>query len=127
MKNLFFIFVLLFICFLFSSCIFNLDKPLSVEKIEYIDETHFKIYCTGYGESGGLPANEYIIISDEYSSRAQLTHEVVDVEQIYTLFFSVGVEAECEVSPPFKSGEKVVVWLNTPFEETYGYAEFTVP
>ena len=98
-----------------------------MEKIEYIDETHFKIYCTGYGESGGLPANEYIIISDEYSSRAQLTHEVVDVEQIYTLFFSVGVEAECEVSPPFKSGEKVVVWLNTPFEETYGYAEFTVP
>ena len=122
------VFILITI-FAFSSClIFNTEQPLTVDKIEYIDDTHFKIYCTGYGEDG-LPADDYIIVSDEYTKNKEtkITHTVKNRTYEYMLFISIGVVAEFEVDPPFESGEKVVVWLDTPFEDTYGYAEFTIP
>ena len=117
------------LCFCFSSCILlNANQSLEVEKIEYIDNTHFKIYCTGYGQQSGFPAKSHIIISDEYTYKEiNLSHTVIDIEFEYTLFISIGVIAVCEVDPPFESGEKVVIWLDSPFEQTYGYAELTVP
>ena len=130
-KNRLMIVMILFLSFfLFSACLFlNAKQPLEVEKIEFIDSTHFNIYCTGYGADGGLPDDDYIIVSDEYTKyeETKKTHKVENVSYNYTLFISIGVIAECEVSPSFESGEKVVVWLDSPFEETYGYSEFTVP
>ena len=106
----------------------NTNQSLEVEKIEYIDNTHFKIYCTGYGQQGGFPAKSFIIVSDKYTYKEiNPSHKVISLEYEYPLFISIGVIAICEVDPPFESGEKVVVWLNSPFEETYGHAELTVP
>jgi len=122
--------ILILFFFIFSSCLLlNTKQPLKVEKIEFIDSTHFKIYCTGYGIDGGLPADDYIIVSNEYTKyeETKITHKVENVSYTTTLFVSIGVIAECEVSPFFESGEKIVVWLDSPFEETYGYGEFTVP
>lgn len=122
-RIIFFIFVH-FLSLFFSSClIFNASKDITVDKAEYIDSTHFTLYCMGYG----LPADKYIIISDEYAYEAKPTHTVISREPVYSLFISFGTVVDCEVSPPFESGEKVVVWLDSPFEKTYGYAEFTVP
>ena len=70
-----------------------------------------------------------IIISDNFTKyeKTNKSHKVIDIEYEYTLFVSVGVVAICEVDPPFESEEKIVVWLESPFEQTYGYAELTVP
>lgn len=126
-KILYIIFTLLIICS-FSSCIFNTDKALTVERIEYIDETQFELYCTGYGEYGGLPHKEYIIISDRYEPNAVPTHKVVKTTPILLLFFiQAGAAGICEVDPPLESGEKIYVWFDTPLEPTYGVAEFIVP
>lgn len=132
MKNKKNLFLTMILCspFLFTSCLyFNLGDPFTVEKIEYIDDTHFEIYCTGYGENNSfdLPNKKYIIVSDEYSNNPKITHKVIKAESVIPLFISFGVIAICEVDPPFKQGEKVVVWLDSPLEDTYGYAEFVVP
>lgn len=124
MKARIYISYVFFLSLFLSSCImFNANKDLTVDKAEYSDSTHFTLYCLGYG----LPADKYIIISDEYAHDANSTHTVISSEPVYWLFISIGSVVECEVSPPFESGEKVVVWLDSPFEKTYGYAEFTVP
>ena len=122
-KNIILIVLSVFSLF-FSSClIFNANKTLTVDKAEFIDSTHFTLYCLGYG----LPADKYIIISNEYAYDAKTTHTVISSEPVYSLFISIGAVTDCEVSPSFEAGEKVVVWIDSPFEETYGYAEFTVP
>ena len=130
-KNTFIFFFCIANIVYLNSCIFAVlsNRSLGIDRAEYVDTTHFLLYFSGTETETGLPDKESLFISDEFAYKAIPTHSVVNIKRDWWDILLGGYLYQCEVTPPFESGEKVCVWVEdgTYYEDIDGYAEFIVP